>query len=72
MEYWEEDEEFDSEEEYDININTLERNLEESYEEELMCSEKLFEKLKFYRDFHNLNYFTCSDSVCVSNLMIIS
>ena len=70
MNYWEE-EDFDEEEEFDININTLERNLEENYEEELMCSEELFYKLKFYSQFHNLDYFTCSDSVCVSDLMLI-
>ena len=71
MEYWEEDDEFESEEDIEVNINTLERNLEENYEEELSCAEELFNKLKFYSDFHNLNYFTCSDTVCISDLMLV-
>ena len=75
MNYYYDDEYEEEEEEYEeeININKLEKGLEEleNHEEEISCAEDVFQKLKFYSDFHGLNFFTLPEHVCVSNLMIL-
>ena len=58
-----------------LDINKMEKNLEREMEDvdekNMVLSQKIFEKMKFYCDYEGLNFFTSSKYECIYNLIDI-
>ena len=70
MEYYSEEWEEEYQEE---DINKIEEKFEEDklYENNILVAELLFQKLKFYCEFHGLDFFTSPSDVCISELALL-
>ena len=58
---------FDSDEE-NFNVKRYEKQAER-IQDKMILAEEIFEKLKNYSDFHNLNMFNSSAHICKENLI---
>lgn len=68
-------EEYSDEDSYEtatenIDINQLKEmeNIEDNNEKILLLAESIFDKIKFYCDYHGLNMLNVSRNICIENL----